>query len=82
MQPNYLEDSYSKKEKFIKEGQPKVLLTGKYVKAISYANKHHKKQARKKIKRLKTIIKNINHAKLTFQTFFKHKYSFFFTKNN
>lgn len=57
MQPNYLDDSYSKKEKFIKEGQPKVILTGKYVKAISYANKHHKKQARKK-----TLIPYMSHC--------------------
>lgn len=48
MQPQYLEDSYSKKEKLIKVDQPSVTLTGRYAKAISYANKHHKKQARKK----------------------------------
>ena len=47
MQPNYLEDSYSNKEKLIKVDQPSVTLTGRYSKAISYANKHHKKQARK-----------------------------------
>jgi len=47
MQPLYQDDKDQKKQKLLKEDYPGVLLTNRYIKAISYANKHHKKQARK-----------------------------------